>query len=126
MKNGDQKSRCAGEQIYVQIYGGKYGQVNCQVDKIPVVEEGQDVVWSSNESNLGACSNVIFDVSEGNEPKFQVKTAVSDPYCPIYVELKINNMYFCGETNKSTHRKKYFYGKGDNWKKHDTIKGRCP
>lgn len=126
MKNGNQKRTCRGRKINVQIYGGENEAVNCEVDKIPVVERDQKVVWSSNESNLGACSNVIFDVSEGNEPKFQVKTAVSDPYCPKYVELKINNMYFCGETNKSTHRKKYFYGKGDNWKKHDTIKGRCP
>ena len=91
--------------------------------KIQKVKAGQEVVWSSNESNLGACSKVIFDVSVGNEPKFQVRTSSAlDVYCPESVELKINNMYFCGETNKSSHRKKYFYGTADNWKKHDTIK----
>ena len=113
------------KKISVHIYSGKYGAVNCQVDKIPVVEAGQEVVWGSNESNLGACSKVMLDVSVGNEPKFQVKTAVSDNYCPISVELKINNMYFCGETNQSTHRRGFFYGTADNHKRHVTNKGQC-
>jgi hypothetical protein len=125
LKNGNQKRQCKGKKINVQIYSGKYGSVNCEVDRIPVVERGQEVVWSSEKGNLGTCSDVIFDFSVGNEPKFKVKTPGSDNYCPKSVELKINNMYFCGEKNKSSHRKKYFYNSGDNYKKHDTIKERC-
>ena len=126
LKNGNQKSRCAGRKISVQIYGGKNDSVNCQVDTIYRVEAGQQVVWNSNERNLGSCSKDLFDVSVGNEPKFQVKTYVSDPYCPESVELKINDMYFCGKTHKSGHRRGYFYGIANNFKRHDTIKGRCP
>ena len=129
LRNGNQK-KCRGKQIYVQINGFKNDsgneKVTCEVGKIELVRKGKKVEWSSIKHNLGNCSNVVFDVSVGKEPTVQVKTAKGLDYCPKSVELKINNMYFCGETNRSSHRKKYFYGPGDNWKKHNTTIGRCP
>ena len=129
LKNGNQNGRsCAGRKIYVQINGFKQDSVNeavtCEVGKIQKVGQGKKAVWKSEKSNLGDCSNVLFDVSAGKEPKVQVKTDAQLNYCPKSVELKINGEHFCGETNQSGNDKGYYY-KGMNSIIHDTTRGRC-
>ena len=128
MKNGAQKSHCKGKKISVRINGIEKGseneEVNCEVGKIESVPKGSEAEWSSIKGNLGTCLDVVFDVSAGNEPKIQVMTEERDSYCPKSVDLKINNMHFCGKTNKKI-KAKGFYGKHDNSKIHDTIRGQC-
>ena len=127
LKNGNQRG-CRGKEIYVQINGFKKDsgneKVTCDVGKIKVVKKGKTVEWSSIKQNLGNCSNVVFDVSVGKEPTVQVKTDSALNYCPKSVELKINDSHFCGQTNKTKHRKGY-YNKRKNLVMHDTIKGKC-
>ena len=112
LKNGNLK-KCRGKQIYVQINGFKKDsgneKVTCDVGKIEVVKKGKTVEWSSIKHNLGNCSNVVFEVSVGKEPTFQVKTDKGLDYCPTSVELKINDIHFCGQNSKI----------------HDTIRGKC-
>ena len=128
LKNGNQK-KCKGKKIYVQINGFKKDsgneKVTCEVGKIDVVKKGRTVEWSSIKHNLGNCSNVVFDVSVGNEPKIQVKTGKEwDSYCPKSVELKVNDMHFCAQTNlKPKNKGSYTYE--DNSKIHNTIRGQC-
>ena len=128
MKNGDRRSICGGKQISVQINGIKKGsgneKITCEVGKIDEVKNGLQAEWSTNKSNLGTCLNVVFDVSVGNEPKIQVKAEIRDPYCPISVELKINDIHFCGQTNKKSNDGG-FYSSIDNSLIHDTIRGKC-
>ena len=132
LKNGDEKYWCAGSHIYVNINGVRKGSeneaVNCEVGKTNVVNNGQKVVWSSTKQNFGTCSNVIFDVSPGNEPKVQVKTEAGpgDAFCPKFVDLKINDMHFCAKTNQGSYNgENGVYNKYDNSKIHDTTRGRC-
>ena len=119
LKNGNQK-KCKGKKIYVQINGFKKDsgneKVTCEVGKIELVRKGKKVKWSSIKHNLGNCSSVVFDVSVGKEPTVQVKTDRDLNYCPKSVELKINDIHFCGQTNKNSI---------DNSYPHDTIRGKC-
>ena len=134
MKNGDQATSfdCGGLKISVQINGIKKGsgneEVTCEVGQIRRVYIGKQAEWSSIKSNLGTCLYVVFDVSVGNEPKIQVKTEHSeqewDTYCPKSVELKINDMHFCGQTNLKQHHGGS-YSKDDNSIIHDTTRGQC-
>ena len=125
LKNGNQRQWCDGKKINVQINGIKKDSgneaVTCEVDKMPV-NVGQEVEWSNIKRNLGTCSNIDFDVSVGNEPKVQVKSD-DDAYCPISVQLKINDIYFCGKTNQGDSNE--FYGKGHNSIIHDTTRKHC-
>ena len=126
LKNGNQK-KCKGKKIYVQINGFKKDsgkeKVTCEVGKIDVVRKGKEVEWSSIKHNLGNCSNVLFDVSVGKEPTVQVKTDKGLKYCPESVELKINDIHFCGLMKSDNNKGKY--KQEQNSKIHDTIRGQC-
>ena len=128
LKNGNQK-KCRGKEINIQINGFKKNsgneKVTCEVGKIEVVKKGKTVEWSSFKHNLGNCSNVVFDVSVGNEPKIQVKTGQEfNFYCPKSVELKINDIHFCGQTNQKDNNRG-FYNHLDNSLIHNTTRGQC-
>ena len=129
MKNGKRSSSCKGKKISVQINGIKKDsgneEITCEVGKIYVVKKDDQAEWSSIKSNLGTCLNVVFDVSVGNEPKIQVQTGKKyDSYCPKSVELKINDIHFCGLTNQKANAGGY-YKKDDNKKIHNTTRGQC-
>ena len=121
--------RCGGKQISVQINGIKKDsgneEITCEVGKIYVVKKDDQAEWSSIKSNLGTCLNVVFDVSVGNEPKIQVKTGQEfNFYCPKSVELKINDIHFCGQTNQKDNNRG-FYNHLDNSLIHNTTRGQC-
>ena len=126
LKNGNQ-SRCRGKEIYIQINGFKKGsgneKVTCVIGKIDSVKKGQKVEWSSDNQSLGNCSNVVFDDSVGKEPTVQVKTDKGLKYCPKSVELKIDDIYFCGIMKSDNNTGKY--KQEQNSKIHNTIRGRC-
>ena len=126
LKNGNQ-SRCRGKEIYIQINGFKKGsgneKVTCVIGKIDSVKKGQKVEWNSDNQSLGNCSNVVFDDSVGKEPTVQVKTDKGLKYCPKSVELKINDIYFCGIMKSDNNKGKY--KQEQNSKIHSTIRGRC-
>ena len=127
LKNGDQK-KCRGKEIYVQINGFKKDsgneKVTCEVGKIELVNKGQKAEWSSLKQNLGNCSNVLFDCSLGKEPTVQVKTDRGLKYCPESVELKINDIHFCGLIKSDNN--KGLYNQEENSKIHNTTRGQCP
>ena len=123
LKNGNQRG-CRGKEINIQINGFKKGSVNekvtCKVDKIETVNRDNQAEWSSIKQNLGNCSNVIFDDSVGKEPTVQVKTDKGLDYCPTSVELKIEDIHFCGQMKSDNP-----YNQRQNSKIHHTIRGKC-
>ena len=126
LKNGNKSSWCGGSKINVQINGFKKDSINepvtCEVGQIHV-NPGQEGVWNSDKRNLGTCSDVVFDTSVGKEPKFQIKVPnTGDGFCPKSVELKINDIYFCGKPNYNGSE---YYRKRDKSTINSTIKGRC-
>ena len=121
--------RCGGKQISVQINGIKKDsgneEITCEVDELQRVLKGKEAEWSTIKRNLGTCLNVVFDVSVGNEPKIQVKTGQEfNFYCPKSVELKINDIHFCGQTNQKDNNRG-FYNHLDNSLIHNTTRGQC-